>query len=249
MIDPTGEIGDYYDKHGRWLGTDNIDDDKVYLATPVGQQDGRTIYTRHDLGITHTQFQIISNIVRQEGDTNDGEEYLWIAHASNNRARATNTTLFRLLMSGYSSVEDKTGLATTNRSFVANASRASVMHVLLGGSDPTNGAQFWDGTDFLAWGLNSPNGTPHNKFEEYSQITIGRHIYTNYLSAQQSNWGATARYGNKRYNLPADVFRGNANWKTDGKYSVYFQYNTGVRRRPQLTATGTAGRSIFWRID
>jgi len=33
VIDPTGEMADYYDKDGRWLFTDNIKDNLVYIAT------------------------------------------------------------------------------------------------------------------------------------------------------------------------------------------------------------------------
>ncbi|MBK9327726.1 MAG: hypothetical protein IPM95_00135 [Sphingobacteriales bacterium] len=80
--------------------------------------------------------------------------------------------------------------------FITGA-RAGVIDVVNGGTDPTGGATFWDGTDFLAWGLNSPNGTPHNKFEEFSSIKIDLYHYISfaykqlekYLKAEQNTMG------------------------------------------------------------
>jgi RHS repeat-associated protein len=246
FIDPSGEItGDYYDKEGRWLFTDNINDDKVYLATPTTTADGATNYEVQELAITHTQFKIISNIVKQEGATDDTNEYLWIAHASNNRASATNRSLYGLLMTGYSAVSNKTGLSTRDDSLRANAARAGVIDVLTGGADPTNGAQFWDGTDFLAW------GESQRKFKEYGSIIIREDIFNNYLSSQG---GSSVRYGGRLYVLPADVFNRNknpnnwGNWNRDGVPEFGFKYIKN-RDRGILYATGTAGKSIFWTIN
>jgi RHS repeat-associated protein len=222
FIDPSGEItGDYYDKDGKWLFTDNINDDKVYLATPTTTAEGATNYEVQELAVTHTQFKIIANIVRQEGATDDTKEYLWIAHASNNEAQATNKSLYGLLMSSFSSVSNKTGLSTRDDSLRANAARAAVIDVLSGGADPTGGARRWDGTDFLAW------GERHNKFKEYGSILIREDIFNNYLKSQGGN---SARYGGRRYALPADVFNRNknpnnwGNWNRDGVPEFGFRY-------------------------
>ena len=247
MIDPTGEIGDYYDKDGNWLFTDNINDDKVYLATVTTTANGVTNIEAQDLGITHTQFKAISNIVRQEGATNDTNEYLWIAHASNNRAQATNKSLYGLLMSGFSSVGNKTGLSTKDGSLRANAARAGVINVLSGGADPTGGAQYWDGTDFIAWGLNAPDGEPHNKFKEHESIVIREDVFNAYLSSQ----GSYYPYRGRRYVIPADVFNRNKNpnnwggWNRNGIPESGFVYGRRTGRGI-LYATGTAGKSIFW---
>jgi hypothetical protein len=197
------------------------------------------------LGITHEQFMIIANIVRQEGATTDAQEYLWVAHTSNNEAVATNTSLYGVLQTGFSSAHDKTtGLATTNTSVQANASRAGVIDVLIGCADPTGGARRWDGTDFLAWGLHAPDGGPQNKFNESITIDIPGAIYNSYLRAQRAEYGNSVRYGQTNYALPAAVFTNTANW-TNGN----FHYVTGSRRANRsITATGTAGRSIFWRF-
>lgn len=202
FIDPSGEIGDYYDKNGNWLFTDNIKDEKVYLATPTTTADGSTNYEVKDLGITHTQFKIISNIVKQEGATDDTNEYLYIAHASNNEAQATNRSLYGTVMTAYSSVTNKTALSTTDSSGRANAARAGVIDVLSGGADPTSGARFWDGTDFLAKGLSQ------NKFQEYDSVVIREDVFNAYLNSQGSN---SARFSGRQYPLPNEVFDKNKN--------------------------------------
>lgn len=244
LIDPSGEItGDYYDKEGKWLFTDNINDDKVYLATPTTTAEGATNYEVQELAITHTQFKIISNIVKQEGATDDTNEYLWIAHASNNEAQATNKSLYGLLMSSFSSVPNRTGLSTKDGSLRANAARAGVIDVLSGGADPTSGARRWDGTDFLAW------GERQNKFKEFGSILIREDIFNSYLSSQ----GSYYPYRGTRYPIPADVFNRNknpnnwGNWNRDGVSEYGFKYVTN--REKILYATGTAGKSIFWTIN
>ena len=195
--------------------------------------------------INHAQFQISSNIVRQEGATADAEEYLWIAHTANNAAKASNKTLYSKLMTGYSRVskKNKTPLSTSNNTTTAKAARAGVIDVLSGGLDPTKGSTFWDGTDFLAWGLNSPNGTPQNKFEEYKNISISGDIYNRYLKATLSKYPkGRVRYDGKYYNIPESVFKDQSNW-SDGN----FNYNTGYNRTYGIEATGTVSYSIFWK--
>jgi RHS repeat-associated protein len=243
FIDPTGEVtGDYYDRDGNWLFTDNINDDKVYVTTVTTTEDSIN-YEPTELNITHTQFKTIANIVRQEGATDDTNEYLWIAHASNNRANAVGKSLYGLLMSGYSAVGNKTGLSPRNDSLRANAARAGVIDVLSGGADPTGGAQYWDGTDFLAW------GEKQNKFSEYDSILIREDVFNSYLNSQGSN---SARYNGRQYPLPADVFNRNknpnnwGNWTLDGKPESGFVYRPKPKQRGILYATGTAGKSIFW---
>ena len=50
-------------------------------------------------------------------------------------------------------------------------------------TDPTDGARFWDGVDFLAWGVDtelkadSNSKTGHNKFDEYDYIKIKKNLY------------------------------------------------------------------------
>jgi hypothetical protein len=195
-------------------------------------------------GVTHQQYKIIANIIKYEGSSNDANEYLWIAFTASNAAIESNSSMYAKLMSSFSSVETqhKTPLATTDNSIRAKASRVAVANIFLGDRDPTNGAVRWDGTDFVAWGLRSPNGTPHNKFEEYYQITIEESIYAIYLESQKSAYGDTVVYYGIPYSIPAEVFSDSANWMT-GR----FKYTTGYTSRYRIRATGSFGRSIFWK--
>lgn len=207
--------------------------------------------------MTDEQIRIAANIIKKEGVSNDPNEYLWLAHTANNQAKAKGKTLYEILMTGYSSVgkSEKTELSDKDVSVTANAARDAVKDVNNGGVDPTGGARFWDGTDFLAWGLNSPDGTPHNKFEEYAIITIFAPIFDIFLAANKAKYGDSVRYGKTRYTLPADVFNDQANWLPIIVYPIpfparligYFQYNTGKGGK-QLVATGSYGLSIFWKI-
>jgi RHS repeat-associated protein len=233
--------GYFYDHEGKFLGN-NGTENVVYAADAKASS---TEYTNPiKLALTHTEFQTASAIVKHEGITNDKKEYLWIAHASKNAADNSGTTIYGKLMSGYSSVPngEKIPLPTTSSNARSNYARAGVIHALLK-EDPTNGASLWDGTDFLAWGLHSPNGTPQNKFEEYKTITIDVGIYETFLSNTLVAYpNHTVNYYGQAYNIPDEVFTDPSNWTVDK-----FIYNTNQNVPKSLTATGTAGRSIFWR--
>lgn len=247
IIDPTGRFGDYYNRDGRWAYTDGINDNKVYVLNETREADGSVNLTPQLLPITHTEFTRSANIVRHEGGTNDTDEYLWIAHASNNEATATNTTLHNLLQTGFSSAPasvKNTGVATTDSSVRANAARAGVIDAVAGGADPTGGARRWDGTDFLAWGLNGPWGS-HAKFREFASIHISGQIFSTYENAQTTRWGNSVTYSRRRYTIPAAVFTNAANWTQNRD----FHYVTGARNQTRnLVATGARGQTIFWRF-
>lgn len=191
-------------------------------------------------------FRTIANIVKHEAGTKDPKEFLWIAHTANNAAIASGKSLLGKLNTAYSSVPkiNKVPLKDSDLSLEANYARDAVEDVYKGG-DPTEGARFWDGTDFLAWGLHSPDGTPQNKFEEYKSITIPKNIYDVFLAKQLEKYSQhKVKYGTKIFDLPATVFTAPANRKPNGD----FYYLTNARNATRhLVATGTAGRSIFWK--
>src|SRR6185503_2233308 len=214
MIDPTGRFGDYYWRDGTWAYSDQINDNKVYVLNQTTEADGSTNLTPQLLAITHTQFTIIANIIRQEAGTTNAGENLWIAHASNNEANATGTTLYALLQTGFSSAPASvkaSGISTRDGSDRALVARAGVLDVLAGGADPTGGARRWDGTDFLAWGLNGPYGS-HAKFRDFASLHISGQIFSTYENAQIAKWGHSVSYSGTRYAIPAAVFTNAANW-------------------------------------
>jgi hypothetical protein len=250
-IDPTGEA-DYYNNNGTYLGSDGINDDRTMTASGYQiskNKDGKEIKTFTDpvdLNISHQKFMTISNIIKKEGITKDPREYICIAHASNNRAKESKTNQYNLLLTGYSSVpkKEKISLSPTDNSTTSNLARAAEIDVLLGNPDPTCGASFWDGTDFLAWGLHSPDGTPQNKFEEYKYIIITTDIYEKYLGNNLSYYkSGNVKYYGKTYSIPADVFTENSQYGC-------FIYETAVKKATySIIATVAAGRSIFWRRE
>ena len=246
LIDPTGE-GDYYAKNGSYLGTDKKNDNLTYLAT--GVKNGEFVNARK-IDLAHSDFTRVANIISHEAGTNDEKEALWLAHTVKNRADEKGKTMLGLLLTGYSSVskaDKQKGISTSDGSRKANAARAGVIDALTSKFDPTDGAQFWDGTDFLAWGLSSPDGSPQNKFEEYHTVVISQKIYNDFLKNQQSRYpkGSVNYYG-KKYIIPAAVFTNTNNWK-NGYFTYSWPKVAGAHSN--LKATGTAGHSIFWKIE
>ena len=249
LTDPDG-LWPIYSKDGSYLGNDGKYEkgkDLAYTGVAFYDKNGKiTGYGNLSLFTTnHTAFQTISAIVKHEGVTNDTNEYLWIAHTANNAAKESKTTLYKKLMSGYSSVPklQKKPLSVSEKSVSARAARAGVISVMSGEPDPTGGATLWDGTDFLAWGLNSPNGTPQNKFEEYKSISIQGNIYNKFLNATLSKYNSgNVRYSGRNYKIPASVFTNSSNWRGGN-----FYYRTGAKRPFGIEATGAVGRSVFWK--
>ncbi len=256
--DPSG-LWPIYDRDGNYLGDDGRCEegkDLAFTGTAVYDKNGAiTGYENLELFTEeHTVFQAMSYIVQHELLSNDSNEGLWIAHTANNNAKKSGVSMYDKLMSGFSSVSIKATLSVNdNRSSARNA-RKGVMSVLNGDADPTGGALFWDGVDFLAWGLISPNGTPQNKFEEYSSIHISIGIYNKFESALKSRYGNQVRFRPVYYNIPACVFNIQANpqnWthcNRPGPSAYGFYYSTGVRGRG-TTATGSVGYSIFWKYQ
>jgi hypothetical protein len=241
----------YYSADGAFLGKIG-ESQEVYTADKLVQEtitnpDGTsTVNTKPinpiNLNINHTEFTTIANIVRQEGGTK--KEMQWIAFTANNAANESHTTLYKKLMTKFSSVnnKNKVPLSDNDKSKNAKNARAGVISVLRGDSDPTDGATLWDGIDFIAWGLNSPNGTPQNKFEEYKSINIPSSIYQEYSNACSGTDFCT-RYSGKEYDTPSEVFRDPKNFNSKGD----FDYKTGSKQPKGIKATGTAGGSIFWK--
>ena len=245
-IDPDGR-GDYYNSNGLWLGRDKNNDNLVYLADGIRNNH---FYGVKKLDVSHSDFQKISNIIKHETGTSDPKESLWLAHTVKNRADASGKTMLGLLLTGYSSVsksEKQKGILTSDKSDLSNAARAGVIHALNSSHDPTGGAQFWDGTDFLAWGLSKSNGKPHNKFVEYSSITISKNIYDDFLQSQYDKYTSkTVKYNGVVYSLPATVFKDKRNWVT-GNFMYGLPASSKLPKK--LIATGTAGRTIFWKTE
>lgn len=234
----------YYNSSGEFVGAFDLMKSNVAFIDHDDRTGKDTII---EFAMSAREFHIIAKIVRLESLRGDADEVLYIAHTVNNRARILGTSMYALLMTGFSSVKSyhKTELSPEDTSYGARNSRLAVLDVLLGNPDPTLGATFWDGTDFLAWGLQSPNGTPQNKFEEYHCIEIPEEIYHKYLYNHILRYNdQVVRYSKRNYDFPAEVFLRPENWTQDD----CFEYKTGSKSPYRIEATATAGFTIFWRM-
>ncbi|MCX2961154.1 hypothetical protein [Rodentibacter caecimuris] len=200
------------------------------------------------LPITHSEFRVSANIVRHETKTS-GLECICIAFTARNRAKREKKSIYKLLISGYSSVskDKKIEMRMVVKEKESLDSRKGLILALLNEEDPTNGAEFWDGTDFLAWGLKNPSGRSHAKFRQYTKITISKPLFDKYVMEQKSVYkSGKVKYSGNYFVIPATVFTDPTNWKNGS-----FVYITGVNKPPsegQLEASVVAGHTIFWRV-
>lgn len=243
------ENGYYYNKNSGVFEGDikdgNGNKDRVFACTG---KNGDEYENCQQLPITHSEFRVSSMIVRRETKTS-GLECICIAFTARNRARREKKSIYKLLMSGYSSVpkNEKKEMSLTVKDRESLDSRKGIILALLNEKDPTNGAEFWDGTDFIAWGLNNPWGKSHAKFRQYTKIIINKVLFDKYVSEQKKTYtSGKVKYSGNYFPIPAPVFIDPKNWNDD-----HFVYVTGVKKPPsegQLEATIVAGHTIFWRV-
>ena len=229
-------------------GKGNIDD--VYACN--GKKSDVEFISPQYANITHRKFQECSRVVSHESGTAT-IECIYISFTANNYAKQVKKDLHSLLMSGYSTMPNGTKTPLPDNVTVENPkyglARKGVLKVCLGEDDPTNGATHWDGTDFLAWGLESPykykdnTNKPHAKFREYKKITIPKTIYDEFLAGSLKEYPkGRVKYNGIFYEIPAKVFKDNKNWRTGD-----FEYTTGSKVTISLIAKVTAGHTIFWK--
>jgi hypothetical protein len=153
----------------------------------------------NDENITHSNFCYIAYVVKMEAGGTDFKELKCIAYTSFNYSK--NETLkknkkskWRQALAGvFSSVPGKKELSDELQNEKDKLTRKALFYVLTGEEDLTNGATFWDGTDFLAWGdseMNIYNKVGSNKFDDFKFIEIPKDVYDSYLSAN----GSSIRY-------------------------------------------------------
>ena len=270
----------YYSKEGLYLG--GIESSpKVYLSTQ-GEYDKAkkdkkwslinkesNLLKENEKSISNNDFNYISYVVKMESGDNDLKELKCIAFASYNRSKKVNKTWRGLLSTTYSSVPNKKLLSISDKDSKSINTRKAVISVLLNETDITKGAEFWDGTDFLAWGnseQNPYNKLGQNKFDEYKFIEISKDVYTDFVGAQSlsttypdkgnhtkgnehgSHEHITIKKKDKevkkiKYKIPAAEFTDNNNWKSGN-----FYYETGVKVTNGISGTISAGKSIFWKL-
>ncbi|EPF79737.1 hypothetical protein F945_00625 [Acinetobacter rudis CIP 110305] len=213
-------------------------------------KDGNDYKDKKKLEMTHSDFQKNAFILAEEaGDS--GQECICLGFTASNRAKELSWALFKLLSTTYSSVPKSlkgTLLASARADIKSKNTRKGLLQSLSGYEDPTKGATFWDGTDFLAWGLKSPfqGGVPHAKFREYKKITINKHIYEKYRAATLKIYPkGSVVYTKYNYisSVPSQVFIDPKNWSTGN-----FIYITNARNASKsIIATVCEGHTVFWK--
>ena len=239
LFDPDGQKF-IYNAQGKFLrkeGKDNL----VYI-----ERDGKlTQLIDHGNGMTDEQFNIAAHIVDVESSDAPNES-LWIAHAANNAVddkdvnyahvrvkggpRVKNHSLYEQLNDQNYSTTPASARVAYDKDYLTSSTRttarAGIIDALQSDIDPTHGATLWDGTDFATKGLSHP------KFRQYNKITIPDNIKKDYVYRNESY---LQRIKSKMQVSP--VFERNGIFIHDGKSTAKFS----------LIATGTFGRTIFWR--
>jgi hypothetical protein len=185
----TGSVNDVYTCTGK---SKKKDED----GKEIEVYDGIKLLKENDENITHSHFCYIAYVVKMEAGDEDFKELKCIAYTSFNRSKKVKTKWKQLLTTAYSSVDNKQELKDKNNTEKDKLTRKALFYVLFEENDLTNGAEFWDGTDFLAWGnseTNPYNKLGQNKFDEYKFIEIPKDIYDSFLAAN----GSSTRYGDK----------------------------------------------------
>lgn len=237
------------------ISTGKGNKEDVYACT--GKVSDIEFLSPKNANITHQKFQECCRVVSHESGTAT-VECIYIAFTANNYAKQVKKDLHSLLMSGYSTMPTGTKTPLPDKStdekpenLKFGLARKGVLKVCLGDEDPTDGATHWDGTDFLAWGLESPyknkdhSNKPHAKFREYKKITISKDIYDEFLAGALKEYPkGRVRYSGIFYDIPAKVFKDRKNW-----LSGNFEYTTGSKSSKSLSAKVTAGHTIFWKAS
>ncbi|PST81715.1 hypothetical protein C7T94_17735 [Pedobacter yulinensis] len=142
----------------------------------------------------HADFSFIAYVIAHEAGGADFLELSCLAFASHNEAMKRKLKANRwktLLNTGYSSVMPKGRVPAMSTRTLHVLSRKAIFRVLTGKDDPTSGATFWDGTDFLAHGnseLKPNNKIGSNKFDEYKFIEIPGNVYRHYAAANTQKY-------------------------------------------------------------
>ncbi len=187
----TGSVNDVYTCTGTEEKTD-----KEQKPTGIYTYNDAKILKDGDKNIAHPDFAYVCYVVKMEAGKSDIKELKCIAFTSHNRSVNMKTSWKKLLSTRYSCVDDKKQLPKESKDEKSKLCRKAVFAVLNSEEDLTKGAEYWDGTDFLAWGnseMNPDNKLGQNKFDEYKFIEIPKAVYDEFLKAN----GTSTRYKDK----------------------------------------------------
>lgn len=162
VTDPSGMAeakvqGDYYSYEGKHLGTDGVDDNKVYAATCVNydanglviQNEGHDVV---DLKITHTEFKDIVGTIYAEMSvgSRNWKEGAGIYSVLENRAAVKGDNVYTRAKSGgiYGWGQRKKAFQNNSDKSKREAAIKGTIYGIVKDIDYSGGAFFWQGTDF-----------------------------------------------------------------------------------------------------
>ncbi len=187
FTDPTGmsKDGDYYSRSGEHLGSDGKNDKKVYAADSVTKnKDGivTSAENAQDLGINHDQFIFAAQTLYAESSPKTTSlEVAGIYSVLENRAEAYGTDVMSQMSPNYpkgvygSRAEDRKRYFEKGAGADAKrlAVRAGLIMGITSNIDYSDGAFFWDGTDFKSGGGNRERYAPGYLFTNKSHDLYG----------------------------------------------------------------------------
>lgn len=231
MIDPTGEMGDFYHRHnGAYLGTDGIDDDKVYAAevesSTYDKETNRThnrLKNVEELSISHPEF-------KKQAATVYGESSAYRMKASEELKKEMGAiaTVHQINKIAYGDKSQQAKIFNDtpleDRKGKMQMANWAVINAVTGGFDYSYGATNWDGAEQSLYSdsdkrTSVPNPNGRGTWELHKN-TIGWSISDEHYAKWKQNVG-------RGFKAP----------------------QTSVARNGRIGFDSTAvyGRTIFWR--
>ncbi|WP_277266183.1 RHS repeat domain-containing protein, partial [Prevotella corporis] len=238
LIDPDG-MGDYFNEKGVWLGSDGMNDKKVYSAQSVTKSKRGLVNDAKDaklLGISYDKFvrqasavygESSAYLVRNKTDEPSDEmmkEMYAIAsvHQRNSKAYGVNSDPAKDFRKKDENQRNELPLMRT--------AIAAEINALLGGRDYSNGATMWDGAEQAQFSLDDTRRST-GRFEIHMN-TMGWKISNEHYAKWKKNVGKSFKAPQTRV---APMYLGGEKKRN---------MNAGKTR---LKSTAVYGRTIFWK--
>lgn len=217
-IDPDGALdGDYYNFDGTYLGSDGIDDDKVYVVNSVDPETASKGMSSSDLlalrdkdfhagstdpsatllPIKHSEFKAIAGTIYAEGTqwNTTFEEAAGIYSVLRNRSNASGLSVYQEAQRknqvfGWNE-RDKINSIYAHKPSVKNAFRGTI-EGLTNSKDYSGGGFYWHGSDFAK---PTPGSTAHEDFYKTGfSFTNSSHDIWNLGSIKSGNSGYNYKF-------------------------------------------------------
>jgi RHS repeat-associated protein len=238
FIDPDGMFGEYYQKDGTYLGSDDEDDDLVYVAESKSTKSLRngslkiTYKNSQKLSITHSEF-------RKQAATVYGESSAYLLNEVTDDLISEMFAIASVYLrndNAFAADKEKAkeylkqSPEKINKSEFKKTANAAVINAQLGGFDYSFGADAWDGRE---QGLFPP--TNNDKSVQYKNKSFELHMNTMGWSISDEHYEKWKRNIGPSFKAPQEKVSPN-------NYGSY--KNKGLIR---LYSTAVYGGTIFWK--